>query len=146
MNMVKSFVITLIVILLHVSCVGAYYLSKLKYSQVSLSRVMHHPSLTAQEKLCRLRNSSQREETAEGIVELAEETTTESSAVRSKPKFMSQSNELAEDVLKPNFSDPKQTRVILYLILSLAPVIMLIPLMIGSRDFIPPEALPPVPM
>ena len=64
----------------------------------------------------------------------------------SEPMFTSQSNQLADGVLKPNLSDPKQTRVILYLIISLVPVIMLIPLMIGSRDFIPPDALPPVSM
>ena len=92
-----------------------------------------------------MRNSVGEQGESEGVVELApvEEKTKES---RSKPPFFSQSNELAEDVLKPNFSDPKQARVILYLILALAPVIMLIPLMIGSRDFIPPEALPPVTM
>ncbi|GMI27142.1 hypothetical protein TrRE_jg5836, partial [Triparma retinervis] len=43
-------------------------------------------------------------------------------------------------------SSPKQTRVVLYIILSLVPVLFLVPLMIGSRDFIPPDALPPVPL
>ena len=45
-----------------------------------------------------------------------------------------------------NESDPKQTRVILYIIVSLIPVLFLVPLMIGSRDLIPMDALPPVPL
>jgi hypothetical protein len=125
------------------SCVNSF--SLVKRSHFSSQLALNLPTWTSSERLYRLRNSVGEQGESEGVVELApvEEKTKESG---SKPPFFSQSNELAEDVLKPNFSDPKQARVILYLILALAPVIMLIPLMIGSRDFIPPEALPPVTM
>mmetsp|Transcript_3846 Transcript_3846/g.4440 ORF Transcript_3846/g.4440 Transcript_3846/m.4440 type:complete len:134 (+) Transcript_3846:111-512(+) len=53
--------------------------------------------------------------------------------------FLSQSNEIADDVLNPDLSDPKQTRVILYIILSLIPVVFLLPLILGSRDFLPAD-------
>lgn len=61
--------------------------------------------------------------------------------------FLSQ-GELSDDpnLLSPDFSDAKQTRVIIYIILTLVPVLFLIPLMIGSRDLIPLDALPPVEM
>jgi hypothetical protein len=59
--------------------------------------------------------------------------------------FLSQ-GELSTDpnLLSPDFKDPKQTRVIIYIILTLVPILFLIPLMIGSRDLIPLDALPPV--
>jgi hypothetical protein len=41
-------------------------------------------------------------------------------------------------------SDPKQARVIVYIVLSLLPVLFLIPFMLGSRDLIPLDDLPPV--
>jgi len=75
------------------------------------------------------------------VVELVKENRFEQVA-----PFLSQGTELAEDVLNPDLSDPKQSRVILYIILSLVPVLFLIPLMIGSRDLIPLDALPPVEM
>merc|ERR1712151_12445 len=56
--------------------------------------------------------------------------------------FISQ-GELADDVLNPDFSDPKQTRVIIYTVISLLPVLLLIPLML-SRELIPLDNLPPV--
>jgi len=59
--------------------------------------------------------------------------------------FMSQSNEIDEEALSLS-NDPRQTRVILYIILSLIPVLFLVPLMIGSRDLIPLDLLPPVQM
>ena len=61
--------------------------------------------------------------------------------------FLSQ-GELSTDpnLLNPDFSDPKQTRVIIYIILTLVPILFLVPLMIGSRDLIPLDALPPVEM
>ncbi|KAL7498427.1 hypothetical protein ACHAWT_008839 [Skeletonema menzelii] len=73
----------------------------------------------------------------------------ENSASSDKPStaapFLSQ-GELSDDpnLLNPDFTDPKQTRVIIYIILTLVPVLFLIPLMIGSRDLIPLDALPPV--
>ena len=65
------------------------------------------------------------------------------------PLFLSQGEITDEDLqeaLNPDLSDPKQTRVIIYIILSLVPVLFLIPLMLGSRDLIPLDALPPVSM
>ena len=88
--------------------------------------------------------------TDDGVIELAEDDDeNEKPAVaaaaedkRMVAPFISQ-GELADDVLNPDLSDPKQTRVILYIIISLLPVLFLIPLMIG-RELIPLEALPPV--
>ena len=58
--------------------------------------------------------------------------------------FLSQGEILEETLTMSN--DPKQTRVIAYIVISLIPVLFLIPLMLGSRDLIPLEALPPVEM
>jgi len=57
--------------------------------------------------------------------------------------FLSQ-GKISEEAMDMNWNDPKQTRVMFYIILSLLPVLFLIPLMLGSRDLIPPDALPPV--
>ena len=57
--------------------------------------------------------------------------------------FLSQ-GEISEEAMEMDFSDPKQARVMFYIILSLLPVLFLIPLMLGSRDLIPVEMLPPV--
>mmetsp|Transcript_1056 Transcript_1056/g.1458 ORF Transcript_1056/g.1458 Transcript_1056/m.1458 type:complete len:151 (+) Transcript_1056:121-573(+) len=89
----------------------------------------------------------------DGVVELAdddEDDSVKQEAKTSDPStsvaapFLSQGNELAEGVLNPDLNDPKQTRVIIYIILSLIPVLFLIPLMLGSRDLIPLDAIPPV--
>jgi len=58
--------------------------------------------------------------------------------------FLSQGEILEESMSFSN--DPKQTRVIGYIVVSLLPVLFLIPLMLGSRDLIPLDALPPVEM
>jgi hypothetical protein len=65
--------------------------------------------------------------------------------VRAAAPFLSQ-GELSDDpnLLSPDFSDGKQSRVIIYIILTLVPILFLVPLMIGSRDLIPLDALPPV--
>ena len=81
----------------------------------------------------------------DGVVELADDedenkVATESPVV-SAP-FLSQGEILEESLQFSN--DPKQTRVIGYIVVSLIPVLFLIPLMLGSRDLIPLEALPPV--
>lgn len=76
----------------------------------------------------------------DGFTELGDETTTTPPVVA---PFLSQ-GDIAEEVLKVDLNDPKQTRVIIYIILSLVPVLFLIPLMLGSRDLIPMGALPPV--
>jgi hypothetical protein len=78
----------------------------------------------------------------DGVVELADGDEKPKETARMAP-FLSQ-GELAEGVLNPDFSDPKQTRVIIYVIISLVPVLFLIPLMLGSRELIPLDALPPV--
>lgn len=57
--------------------------------------------------------------------------------------FLSQ-GKIDRDALNLDLTDPKQTRVIIYIILSLLPVLFLIPLMLGSREMIPLESIPPV--
>mmetsp|Transcript_10146 Transcript_10146/g.18520 ORF Transcript_10146/g.18520 Transcript_10146/m.18520 type:complete len:164 (-) Transcript_10146:180-671(-) len=59
--------------------------------------------------------------------------------------FLSQ-GEVSKESMEMDWSDPKQARVMFYIILSLIPVLFLIPLMLGSRDLIPMDALPPVDM
>jgi hypothetical protein len=78
----------------------------------------------------------------DGVVELVDGDEKPKETAQVAP-FFSQ-GELAEGVLNPDLSDPKQARVIIYMIISLVPVLFLIPLMIGSRDLIPLDALPPV--
>jgi len=71
--------------------------------------------------------------------------TQRAASVLSTAPFLSQ-GELSSDpnLLNPDFSDDKQNRVILYIILTLVPILFLVPLMIGSRDLIPLDILPPV--
>lgn len=57
--------------------------------------------------------------------------------------FLSQ-GEISEEAMEMDWNDPKQQRVMFYIILSLLPVLFLIPLMLGSRDLIPADVLPPV--
>ena len=73
-----------------------------------------------------------------------EETTKSSSASAPSVTFLSQGEIDKETLILTD--DPKQTRVIIYIILSLIPVLFLIPLMLGSRDLIPLDSLPPVSM
>lgn len=78
----------------------------------------------------------------QGVVELP--TGTEGAPQqRVVPTFLSQ-GEIDPETLSPDMSDPKQARVIIYIVLSLIPVLFLIPFMLGSRDLIPLDALPPV--
>lgn len=87
----------------------------------------------------------------DGIVELddgPDASSSESTKPQSPPlaaPFLSQ-GEILPESLSPDLSDPKQTRVIIYIILSLLPVLFLIPFMLGSRDLIPLDDLPPVQM
>ena len=76
------------------------------------------------------------------IVELADEETKKEPGKPVAP-FLSQ-GEISKDAMDVDLSDPKQTRVMIYIILSLLPVLFLIPLMLGSRDLIPIDSLPPV--
>ena len=85
----------------------------------------------------------------DGVVELVDDepaATTTTITEESKPEeavapFLSQ-GEISEESM--DLSDPKQARVAIYIILSLLPVLFLIPLMLGSREMIPAEMLPPV--
>ena len=81
-----------------------------------------------------------------GVVELADDEEDEKPASPAPAApFLSQGESMdLEEALNPDLSDPKQTRVILYIIISLVPVLFLVPLMLGSRDLIPLESLPPV--
>ena len=84
-----------------------------------------------------------------GVVELVDEDSqdprfsTERASTQATAPFLSQ-GEIDPEALNPDLSDPKQARVIIYIILSLLPVLFLIPLMLGSRELIPLEAVPPV--
>ena len=82
-----------------------------------------------------------------GVVELADDDEDDAApsvaAATPAAPFLSQ-GEISPEALNPDLSDPKQTRVILYIILSLVPVLFLVPLMLGSRDLIPLESFPPV--
>ncbi|KAL7566227.1 hypothetical protein ACA910_011294 [Epithemia clementina (nom. ined.)] len=84
-----------------------------------------------------------------GVVELSDDEddlreSANKGAVASRPMFMSQ-GEIDPEALNPDFSDAKQTRVHIYIIISILPVLFLIPFML-SRDFIPQDMIPPVEM
>lgn len=85
----------------------------------------------------------QKQEVEEGVVELAEAPDTKPTPNVPNVPFISQ-GEIDPETLNPDLSDPKQARVIIYIIISLLPVLFLIPLMLGSRDLIPLDDLPPV--
>lgn len=102
----------------------------------------------------RLYVSQQEQEAAksssdDGVIELVDATEEEPKAEEDQAvaPFLSQ-GEIQPETLQVDFQDPKQTRVIIYIILSLLPVLFLIPLMLGSREFlpaiIPMDDLPPV--
>ena len=85
-----------------------------------------------------------------GVIDLTDDDddtplTTNDTRMNPPAPFLSQ-GELSSDpnLLSPDFKDPKQTRVIIYIILTLVPILFLVPLMIGSRDLIPLDILPPV--
>jgi len=89
-------------------------------------------------------------ETENKVVELADDESdapaTEAKAEDDKAvaaPFLSQ-GEIDEEALTMDWTDPKQQRVMFYIILSLLPVLFLIPLMLGSRELIPMDMLPPV--
>lgn len=80
------------------------------------------------------------------ILELADvEKEDEAKGQKQVAPFLSQ-GDISQDAMEVDLKDPKQARVIIYIILSLLPVLFLIPLMLGSRDLIPLDALPPVQM
>ena len=71
--------------------------------------------------------------------EQASESKTEDETAVAAP-FLSQ-GEISEEAMTMDWSDPKQQRVMFYIILSLLPVLFLIPLMLGSRELIPAEMM-----
>jgi len=82
----------------------------------------------------------------DGVIELAdddESETAKGSSDKTVAPFLSQ-GDISEEAMDMDFSDPKQARVMFYIILSLVPILFLIPLMLGSRELIPAEMLPPV--
>ena len=99
--------------------------------------------------------SSSPQDNNQGVIDLTDDddedapppTTADQQAEAAAAPFLSQ-GELSDDpnLLSPDLTDAKQTRVIIYIILTLIPVLFLIPLMLGSRDLIPLDALPPVEM
>lgn len=102
-----------------------------------------------QRALCMQASETEQEE-EEGVIELADDEQPSTSRKPEDPSkavapFLSQ-GDISPNALNPDLSDPKQTRVIIYIILSLLPVLFLIPFMLGSRDLIPLDVLPPVEM
>ena len=85
------------------------------------------------------------------VVELVDDETEEQQTSEAKSDdatavaapFISQ-GEISEEAMDMDWNDPKQQRVMFYIILSLVPVLFLIPLMLGSRELIPADLLPPV--
>lgn len=85
------------------------------------------------------------EDKKDSVIELADEEDEASAPKIAKQvaPFLSQ-GEVSEDAMEMDLSDPKQARVMFYIVLSLLPVLFLVPLMLGSREMIPAEMLPPV--
>jgi hypothetical protein len=86
----------------------------------------------------------------DGVVELVETSddndggnVQKSEPTKAVAPFLSQ-GEISEEAMEMDWKDPKQARVMFYIILSLLPVLFLIPLMLGSREMIPADMLPPV--
>lgn len=120
-----------------IPCHGGINGNKSSGHTVARKKLAFHLSMTSEEK-----------SVDDGVVELVDEDDEEEKTVNggtAPAPFLSQ-GEIVEEALNPDLSDPKQARVIIYIILSLVPVLFLIPLMLGSRDFIPLDALPPVEM
>ena len=103
-----------------------------------------------------LQMSSDDKKSDDGVIELA---TDDEESTESKPSegdenkevapapFLSQ-GDISDEAMNLDLKDPKQTRVIIYIILSLLPVLFLIPLML-SREFLPAvmnlgDEMPPV--
>ena len=123
--------------------------SLLALSVFGLSTRAFTPLSTTTRRTHLMRSAEEEPKSSGGVVELGEEPN-EEQAKEGMPKavtgplFISQ-GEIDPDTLNPDFSDSKQTRVVIYTILSLLPVLFLIPFMLG-RDFIPADQLPPVEM
>ena len=78
-----------------------------------------------------------------------DEKSAESSATEAAPGSIFAQRPLTSESLSDRVTelktsdDPKQTRVILYILVSLVPVLFLVPLMLG-RELVPLESIPPV--
>lgn len=91
--------------------------------------------------------SAEGDNSENAVVELSDETSSTPEAENKGPQgplFISQ-GELDPDALNPDLTNAKQTRVLIYTILSILPVLFLIPFML-SREFIPADVMPPVEM
>ena len=146
----KAIVPATLLIIILASCEGFGIHSKsLTSSRISI-RAIHVPIFASQQ-------GETKSSAEDGVIELVETEEEEPAAASSVPAteekavapFLSQ-GEIQPETLKVDLNDPKQTRVIIYIILSLLPVLFLIPLMLGSREFlpaiIPMDDLPPVQM
>ena len=102
-------------------------------------------SISIQMRLTHSTPSRLFQENPDGVVELVddEEETAAPKVAKQVAPFLSQ-GEISEDAMAMDLSDPKQARVMFYIVLSLLPVLFLVPLMLGSREMIPAEMLPPV--
>lgn len=153
--------VVLIQLLLLVVTVSAFVVPQ---KAVSTLNFPSHASSSSSSHSSRYNNNSwssalasSSEDSVRGVIDLTDDdddedeyigpdTTQRSEAVTTTTApFLSQ-GELSSDpnLLNPDFSDDKQNRVILYIILTLVPILFLVPLMIGSRDLIPLDVLPPV--
>mmetsp|Transcript_26304 Transcript_26304/g.52425 ORF Transcript_26304/g.52425 Transcript_26304/m.52425 type:complete len:179 (-) Transcript_26304:245-781(-) len=96
-----------------------------------IRRIVHHATTDNEE-----------DDVLSGIIELADDPQAET--LPPPPTFISQGEVLPKEDLSPDLSDGQQVRVIIYIILALVPVLFLVPLILGSRDLIPQDMLPPV--
>ena len=124
------------------------------YTFITPHRAITKPSKNCMRKLTNYSPLFMAENEAENqVIELADDETEgeqasesrkdDAKAVEAAAPFLSQ-GDIDEEALTMDWSDPKQQRVMIYIILSLLPVLFLIPLMLGSRDLIPQDMLPPV--
>ena len=125
------------------------------YAFITPHRAVIEPSKNCMRKLTTYSPLFMAENEAENqVLELADDETEGEQASESNndgakaveaaaAPFLSQ-GDIDEEALTMDWSDPKQQRVMIYIILSLLPVLFLIPLMLGSRDLIPQDMLPPV--
>ena len=124
------------------------------YAFITPHRAITGPSKNCVRKLTTYSPLFMAENEAENqVLELADDETEEQASESKKDDakaveaaaapFLSQ-GDIDEEALTMDWSDPKQQRVMIYIILSLIPVLFLIPLMLGSRELIPQDMLPPV--
>lgn len=108
------------------------------------SRNTEQTSRAARFTFLHMASSDNEDGSVSQVMELVDDEEEAPKAAAAASPFLSQGEILEESMTLSN--DPKQTRVIGYIVASLIPVLFLIPLMLGSRDLIPLDALPPVEM